>query len=47
MYDSSLLIIQDKGVKIMFGADKKALFARYLKKGKSQYCNWLSSDWTI
>ena len=44
MYDSSLVIIQDKGVKILFGAGTKALFARYLNKDKSQYCIWLSSD---
>ena len=36
--DSLLLIIQDKGVKIMFEAGTKALFARYFEKDKRQYC---------
>ena len=36
MPDSSL-IIQDIGLKIMFGAGTKALFARYFQKDKGQF----------
>ena len=34
--DTSLLIYE-KGVKIMFGADTKALLAKYFQKDKSQF----------